>query len=136
MRASTSTRATIASTIGTALGRTQGSCRPFARMVTSSPSLVTVFCSRPMVEVGLNATLMTMFSPLEMPPWTPPLRLVLVLVLLSSSMKNSSLWSYPLNKVPWNPDPIYYNIMKEGRKEENMPYLESLTGRERHACLR
>ena len=25
-----------------------------------------------MVAVGLKATLRTMFSPLEMPPWTPP----------------------------------------------------------------
>jgi hypothetical protein len=38
----------------------------------------TVFCWTPMVDVGLNATLMTMSSPLDNPPCTPPLRLVRV----------------------------------------------------------
>ena len=33
----------MASTIGTALGSTQGSCLPLAARVVSSPSLLTVF---------------------------------------------------------------------------------------------
>ena len=42
INASTSVMATMASTIGTALGRTHGSWRPFPRSSTSCPSLVTV----------------------------------------------------------------------------------------------
>ena len=47
--------------------------------VQHPPVRVTVFCSLPMVEVGLNATRSTMFSPFEMPPWMPPLLFVRVL---------------------------------------------------------
>ena len=46
----------------------------------SLPSRVTVFWSWPIVEVGLNATRTQIVSPLEMPPWTPPLRFDRVLV--------------------------------------------------------
>ena len=67
-RWSTSTSATMASTMGTARGTTHGSWRPLARSATSSPARLTVFCSRLMVDVGLNATRSTMCSPLEMPP--------------------------------------------------------------------
>ncbi len=70
----------MASTIGTALGNTHGSCRPLPRIVVSSPVLVTVFCSLPIVDVGLKATLITIFSPFDIPPCTPPLLLVRVLV--------------------------------------------------------
>lgn len=64
--------------MGTARGTTQASCLPRARMSVSVPSLVTVCCLMPMVLVGLNATLITMSSPLEMPPWIPPERFVRV----------------------------------------------------------
>ena len=50
------TQAVIASTTGTALGNTQGSCRPFALRITSFPSLSMVCCSRSKVATGLNAT--------------------------------------------------------------------------------
>jgi hypothetical protein len=81
---SASTIATMLSTIGTALGTTQGSWRPLALSSVSMPSRVTVFCFTPMVEVGLKATRMTMSSPLEIPPWTPPDRLDLVLTYSTS----------------------------------------------------
>ena len=45
----------MASTMGTALGSTQGSCLPLALRVVDSPSRVTVFCSWLMVAVGLKA---------------------------------------------------------------------------------
>lgn len=74
----------IASTIGTALGSTQASCLPRPLRRVSSWSEVMVGCSLMMVAVGLNATRKMMFSPLDMPPWTPPERLVLVRTLLPS----------------------------------------------------
>ena len=51
-----------------------------------SLTLVTVLCSCPMVEVGLKATRMMTVSPLLIPPWIPPLLLVLVLVRPSLSL--------------------------------------------------
>jgi hypothetical protein len=39
---------------------------------------VTVSCSSRIVAVGLNATRSAIGSPIEMPPWTPPERLVRV----------------------------------------------------------
>jgi hypothetical protein len=39
---------------------------------TSSPSRLTVFCLREIVEVGLNAMRATMSSPFDRPPWMPP----------------------------------------------------------------
>lgn len=45
----------LTSTMGAARGSTQGSWRPFPLIVVSSPSLVTVFWSCPMVDVGLKA---------------------------------------------------------------------------------
>ena len=74
------------STMGTALGTTHGSCRPFALSSTSTPSLFTVFCGWVMVLVGLNAILSSMISPLEIPPWIPPLRLVFVRMPVFGSM--------------------------------------------------
>mmetsp|Transcript_7907 Transcript_7907/g.32097 ORF Transcript_7907/g.32097 Transcript_7907/m.32097 type:complete len:249 (+) Transcript_7907:295-1041(+) len=94
------------STIGTARGTTQGSWRPRARSCSSTPSRVTVFCFLAMVEVGLNATLKTMSSPLEMPPWMPPERLVRVRMLPSGSSVNSSLCSMPVMDTPLKPEPI------------------------------
>ena len=48
--------------------------------------LVTVFCSRPIVDVGLKATRKTIFSPFDMPPWIPPLLLVRVLLCIQTIM--------------------------------------------------
>ena len=48
--------AAIASTIGTARGKTQGSCRPRAFRVVSIPLMFTVSCSISTVATGLNAT--------------------------------------------------------------------------------
>ena len=48
--------AAIASTTGTALGKTQGSCRPRAVKVVGFPSRSIVCCSCKMVATGLKAT--------------------------------------------------------------------------------
>ena len=48
--------AAIDSTMGTALGNTQGSWRPRARSVVALPSKSTVFCSMSRVATGLKAT--------------------------------------------------------------------------------
>mmetsp|Transcript_6484 Transcript_6484/g.19173 ORF Transcript_6484/g.19173 Transcript_6484/m.19173 type:complete len:283 (-) Transcript_6484:384-1232(-) len=109
---SAKTIATIESTMGTALGTTQGSCLPLKTVSTSSASLVTVFCLMAMVEVGLKAMWRTMFSPFEMPPWMPPDLFVFVLILLlpamssSTAVTNSSLCSLPVMVVDENPLPI------------------------------
>mmetsp|Transcript_15343 Transcript_15343/g.52410 ORF Transcript_15343/g.52410 Transcript_15343/m.52410 type:complete len:202 (+) Transcript_15343:371-976(+) len=55
-----------------------------------------------------------MVSPLEMPPWMPPLRLVFVRRLPPSSMKNSSLCSLPVSLVPSKPEPSS-NALVAGR---------------------
>ena len=49
--------AAIASTIGEALGKMQGSCLPFSSKRHSLPIKSTVFCCLPIVETGLKATL-------------------------------------------------------------------------------
>ncbi|EJW96624.1 hypothetical protein EVA_15262 [gut metagenome] len=46
----------MASTMGTARGSTQASCRPLALSVTASPWRLTVSCSRSRVATGLKAT--------------------------------------------------------------------------------
>src|ERR1043166_3680040 len=102
---SQSTRAAIASTIGTARGRTQGSWRPRAASVVSSPDAVTVFCSRERVAVGLNATRKKISSQLLIPPCTPP-ELFVVVRTLSSRTSNGSLCSEPFIRVAAKPDPI------------------------------
>lgn len=51
------TSAAIASTIGTALGATQGSCLPFAANVPQVPSYAEVSWSLDIVAAGLKATL-------------------------------------------------------------------------------
>ena len=48
--------AAMASTMGTARGKTQGSCRPRAFKMVSLPSLSTVSCSINRVATGLKAT--------------------------------------------------------------------------------
>ena len=93
---SASTRATIESTIGTALGKTHGSCRPLALINTSLPSALTVFCYFPIVAVGLKAIFISIFSPLLMPPCIPPELFDFVLSLFfSSDSINESLCSLP-----------------------------------------
>ena len=47
----------MASTIGGALGKTQGSCLPLASKITSFPSKSQVYWGKPIVETGLKATL-------------------------------------------------------------------------------
>mmetsp|Transcript_4857 Transcript_4857/g.13018 ORF Transcript_4857/g.13018 Transcript_4857/m.13018 type:complete len:240 (+) Transcript_4857:244-963(+) len=91
--------------MGTARGSTHGSWRPLPRNSLAWPSRVTVCCRRPIVLVGLNATRRMMFSPLEMPPWMPPLRLVAVRVRPSSSSTKTSLCSKPVRYVPSKPEP-------------------------------
>jgi hypothetical protein len=49
------TNAAMASTMGTALGNTHGSCRPVALSEVSAASVLTVCCVLLMVETGLNA---------------------------------------------------------------------------------
>ena len=68
----------MASTSGTARGSTHGSWRPRGCRVTSLPASSTVCCGRRIVAVGLNAARTTIASPFEMPPCTPPERLVRV----------------------------------------------------------
>ena len=68
----------MASTMGAARGRTQGSWRPPAARVTSFPPESTVRCGRRIVEGGLKATRKTIGIPVEMPPSTPPARFVSV----------------------------------------------------------
>eukprot|EP00619_Florenciella_sp_RCC1007_P019426 CAMPEP_0205937756 /NCGR_PEP_ID=MMETSP1325-20131115/44997_1 /ASSEMBLY_ACC=CAM_ASM_000708 /TAXON_ID=236786 /ORGANISM="Florenciella sp., Strain RCC1007" /LENGTH=53 /DNA_ID=CAMNT_0053308055 /DNA_START=14 /DNA_END=171 /DNA_ORIENTATION=+ len=53
----------MASTIGHARGSTHGSCRPLPRIFVSWPSRVTVSCSCPIVDIGLNATRTMIVSP-------------------------------------------------------------------------
>ena len=62
------TIAAIASTTGTALGSTHGSCRPRAFKVVFFPETSTVSCSRSRVATGLKATRKQMSCPLDMPP--------------------------------------------------------------------
>lgn len=54
---SRTTIAAMLSTTGTALLTTQGSWRPWASKIISSPLKLDVSYSRPIVETGLNATL-------------------------------------------------------------------------------
>src|SRR5690606_36088455 len=72
------TNAARFSTMGTARGTTQASCRPLPSSVTGWPSLSTLGCGRSRVATGLNATRKYTSIPLEIPPCMPPERLVLV----------------------------------------------------------
>jgi hypothetical protein len=60
---SMTTRAAIVSTMGTARGTTQGSCRPLVARTPSDPSYLAVFCSWEMVAGGLNPTLLSAHFP-------------------------------------------------------------------------
>ena len=103
---SRTTRATIDSTIGTALGNTQGSCLPLAANVVASPRALMVCCSLRIVAVGLKATRITIGSPLLIPPWMPPELLVAVCKLPSPVARKASLCSLPSSWVPAKPEPI------------------------------
>ena len=76
--------------MGTARGKTQVSCLPLAARVVSSPLRVTVFCSLPIVAVGLKAMRIIIFSPLLIPPWIPPEQLLVVRINPLLSIKYSS----------------------------------------------
>ena len=62
------TNAVIASTIGTALGTTHGSCLPFPFISVASKDSLIVSCVCIIVATGLNATLKSIGIPLEIPP--------------------------------------------------------------------
>lgn len=76
--ASANTMAAIASTMGTARGRTHGSCRPRPITFTPASSRESVHCSLAIVAVGLNATLKSKGCPEVIPPKTPPALFVFV----------------------------------------------------------
>ena len=98
--------AVIASTIGTARGRTQGSCLPWTVIICSFPSKSTVFCSISKVATGLKATLKYMSSPLLIPPCIPPLWFVCIAILLFSFSVlcvKRSFCSLPRHELPSNP---------------------------------
>mmetsp|Transcript_6980 Transcript_6980/g.15954 ORF Transcript_6980/g.15954 Transcript_6980/m.15954 type:complete len:312 (+) Transcript_6980:265-1200(+) len=99
------TRAHMVSMMGMARITTQGSCLPFASRVQLLPVKSAVGCALPMVAGGLKAMRSTIFIPLEMPPCTPPLWLVMVTI-FPSLMSNISLCADPRIRVPENPDPI------------------------------
>ena len=96
--------AAIASTMGTARGKTQGSWRPRTSIEVWFPSLSTVCCSCNKVATGLKATRKYMSSPLLMPPCIPPLWFVWVWILWSVEMNGSFCW-LPLHDAPANPSP-------------------------------
>ena len=92
--------------MGTARGSTQGSWRPLAASVTGLLSRSTVSWAEAIVAVGLNATRITMSSPLLMPPCTPPERLEAVRGRPSGPGVKGSLWSRPVMDTPAKPEPI------------------------------
>src|SRR5271169_3175966 len=100
------TRAAILSTIGTALGTTQGSCLPFAAKTPSVPSYVAVLCGKLMVAGLLKATLKKIFSPFDIPPCTPPLLFVKVPYPPSSRFTYGSLCFDAGTSALANPLPI------------------------------
>ena len=98
--------AAAASTTGTALSTTQGSCLPLTSMMTGVWVLrSTVFCFMATEGVGLKAVLNTMGIPEAMPPRMPPWLLDVVTTFPSGSKVNGSLWNEPLILVPSKPDP-------------------------------
>lgn len=89
------------STIGGALGSTQGSCLPFAYRFISYPFKLLVIWVLEIVDTGLKATLKSNVSPFDIPPKLPPAWFV-------CSFKpgpNRSLCYDPFILVPWNPEP-------------------------------
>src|SRR3970282_2204817 len=99
------TRATTASTIGTARGRTQGSCLPDT--ISSSSFIVsrfTVFCVFGIDDGGLNAILLMIGIPNDNPPSMPPAFFVLETILPPTTVY-WSLFCEPLNRAALNPEP-------------------------------
>jgi hypothetical protein len=95
------TIAAIQSTIGGALGSTQGSCLPFAYRLMRSPFKLLVIWVFEIVETGLNAILKSNVSPFEIPPRLPP-------AWFEDNFKpgpNRSLCSEPFILVPLKPEP-------------------------------
>jgi hypothetical protein len=62
----------IASTTGTALTATHGSCRPLGGITTSLPSVSKVSTGRISVGAGLKWTVIVTGMPFDIPPCTPP----------------------------------------------------------------
>ena len=119
----------MASTMGTALGSTQGSWRPFAASVVASPLALIVCCSLRIVAVGLKATRSTIGSPLLIPPWIPPELLVAVCRLPSLVGRNASLCWLPSRVVPAKPEPIS-NPLVAGSDTVSYTHLTLPTNRE------
>ena len=88
-KASAMTMAVMASTIGTARGSTHGSCLPFPLATASCPAVSTVLWSCMMVATGLKAMEREISSPFEIPPWIPPLLLLVVFISPSAEVNES-----------------------------------------------
>jgi len=56
---------------------------------------LTVSCFLAIVDVGLKATFITISSPLEMPPWMPPERLVVVRVCRTQRSRAAAAVNWP-----------------------------------------
>src|SRR5678815_4954509 len=94
------------STTGIARGTTQGSCLPGTTISHSVFEIrSTVFCFFAIDDGGLNPILITNGIPLVKPPKIPPELFVIVIILLSSEIAYSSLFSEPFSFVPEKPDP-------------------------------
>jgi len=82
-----------------------GSCLPPTEMLSARPRVSTVRCRFNMDEGGFTATRMTISSPFEIPPSTPPEWLVRVPTLpVARDTVNSSLCSLPFIPAAANPD--------------------------------
>ena len=60
------------STMGTALGTTQGSCFPSILTPFLTPSLLIIFCLILIEDTGLNPVVKIKSFPLDIPPCIPP----------------------------------------------------------------
>ena len=60
------------STIGTALGTTQGSCLPSILTSFLFPSLFIIFCLILIEDTGLNPVVKIKSFPFDIPPCIPP----------------------------------------------------------------
>ena len=89
------------STMGTARGRTQGSCLPVTDTSTDSFCWFMVCWGICMDDVGLNVSVNCTVSPLLIPPTIPPLWLVAVF----PSGNQASLCSDPLRDAADSPSP-------------------------------
>ena len=122
IKASMTTNAAIASTIGTSRGTTHGSCLPLASKTPPAPlSYVEVCWACPIVAGGLNPTRKYMCALFVIPPWIPPELFVFVvsfapgIPFLAAPVSNDgtsgarmkgSLYMEPGTSQPPNPEPI------------------------------